>query len=128
MYNLDDLKGLIFQQIYEKLDEAVGDGKRYHEIADDVEEIIHQYTNYTSELLSEDAHSDAKNKLRRLFGWVLEYFSLTYITSITDTQSVRIHANYNRAIKELSAFPKYYDASKSTAKTGIVNIDGVVEW
>jgi len=125
MFELIDLKGLILSIIYEELEESVGESAtKYDELKDEVESLVTQYTNYTTEMIAGEDYSEIKNQLRRPFAWILEYYSLSHLNEPTDFQQKRILRNYDDALSMLSSFPSY---NEDTDSPNSYNVDMEVE-
>ncbi len=124
MFELSELKGLIYTTIYDMINE-LSDTDRSKLIAE-TDQTITRYTGYTKALLDIEDQSEVKASLKGSYAHLLEHLALSMVSQLPDHQAKRINFNYSETIRQLKAMPTYN--SETGVASRVVKIRGAAKW
>lgn len=124
MFELSDLKGLIYTTIYEML-ESLSEVDR-DKLINEANQTITRYTGYTEAVLNSGDHDDAKANLKGSYAHLLEHLALSMVNHLPEHQARRINFNHSETIRQLKAMPSYN--SDSGIASRVVKIKGAAKW
>lgn len=124
MFELADLKNLIFVGVYDVLSEM--SEPDYDKIKAEADNTITRYTGYTNTEIADGDYSKIKSSIIGPYAHIVEHLALSQVNKLPDLQMKRISRMHTEATRQLSAMPRYSQTTGSASR--VIKLDGVAEW